>query len=80
MLTICHRGYHAAAHENTLEAFAQAAFIGAKGIETDVRLSADGLPVLLHDRVVGMISRRDIVRAIAHGEVDARHVDELSRA
>jgi Mg/Co/Ni transporter MgtE len=25
------------------------------------------LPVLLHDRVVGMVSRRDIVRAIARG-------------
>lgn len=43
-------------------------------------MSAKSLPVLLHDHVVGMISRRDIVRAIAQGEVDARHVDELSRA
>jgi CBS domain-containing protein len=38
------------------------------------------LPVLLHDRVVGMVSRRDIVRAIAHGDLDARHADALSRA
>jgi CBS domain-containing protein len=37
------------------------------------------LPVLLHDRVVGMVSRRDIVRAIAHGDLDARHADTLSR-
>jgi CBS domain-containing protein len=37
------------------------------------------LPVLLHDRVVGMISRRDVVRAIAHGDIDARHAHELSR-
>jgi CBS domain-containing protein len=37
------------------------------------------LPVLLHDRVVGMISRRDVVRAIAHGDLEARHADELSR-
>lgn len=38
------------------------------------------VPVLLHDRVVGMVSRRDVVRAIAHGDLDARHADELSRA
>ncbi len=38
------------------------------------------LPVLLHDRVVGVVSRRDIVRAIAHGELDAPHSDELLRA
>jgi CBS domain-containing protein len=37
------------------------------------------LPVLLHDRVVGLVSRRDIVRAIAHGDLDARHADTLSR-
>jgi CBS domain-containing protein len=30
------------------------------------------LPVLLHDRVAGVISRRDIVRALARGELDAR--------
>ena len=44
------------------------------------RTSSKSLPVLLHDRVVGVISRRDNVRAIAQGEVDGRHVNELSRA
>ena len=38
------------------------------------------LPVLLRGRVVGMVSRRDIVRAIAHGELDARHANALSPA
>lgn len=52
----------------------------ARTVELMSGTSSKSLPVLLHDRVVGMISRRDIVRAIAHGEVDARHVDELSRA
>lgn len=37
------------------------------------------LPVLLQERVVGMISRRDIVRAVAHGDLDARHTHALSR-
>jgi CBS domain-containing protein len=36
------------------------------------------LPVMLHDRVVGVVSRRDIVRAVAHGDLDARHADALS--
>jgi glycerophosphoryl diester phosphodiesterase len=49
-LAIAHRGLHAACPENTLEAFALAAAAGADGIETDVRLSRDGLPVLFHDR------------------------------
>ncbi len=38
------------------------------------------LPVLLHDRLVGMVSRRDVVRAIARGELDVRPLDELSPA
>lgn len=29
------------------------------------------LPVLLHERVVGMVSRRDVVRAMARGDLDA---------
>lgn len=38
------------------------------------------LPVLLHDRVVGMVSRRDIVRAIARGDLDVQPLDEYSPA
>ena len=30
------------------------------------------LPVLLHDRVIGVMSRRDVVRAMARGDLDAR--------
>jgi len=37
------------------------------------------LPVVLHGRVVGMLSRRDVVRAMAHGGLDARDTDTLSR-
>src|SRR5262249_3557646 len=50
MLILGHRGYHATVPENTLEAFAQALALGADGIETDIRLSADELPILFHDR------------------------------
>jgi CBS domain-containing protein len=38
-----------------------------------------GPPVLLHGLVVGMISRRDIVRASPHGDLDAGNALELSR-
>jgi glycerophosphoryl diester phosphodiesterase len=48
-LVIAHRGDSAACPENTLAAFASAAAAGADGIELDVRLSADGIPVVCHD-------------------------------
>jgi glycerophosphoryl diester phosphodiesterase len=35
--------------ENTLAAFTAAVAVGADGIETDVRVSADGVPILFHD-------------------------------
>jgi glycerophosphoryl diester phosphodiesterase len=47
-----HRGDRADAPENTLPAF-QAAFAGGlEFVETDVQLTADGVPVLLHDPTV----------------------------
>lgn len=36
------------------------------------------LPVVLHERVVGMVSRRDVVRAFVHGELDADHAANLA--
>lgn len=50
MLILGHRGASAAEPENTLEAFAAAFAAGADGLEFDVRASADGVPVLSHDR------------------------------
>lgn len=46
---IGHRGAAARAPENTLAGFRRAAADGARWIECDVRLTADGVPVLLHD-------------------------------
>jgi|FLOH01.1.fsa_nt_gi glycerophosphoryl diester phosphodiesterase len=46
---IAHRGSSAHAPENSLRAFALAAAAGVDACETDVRLSADGIPVLCHD-------------------------------
>ena len=47
-----HRGARAHAPENTLEGFELALRLGANGLESDVWLSADGVPVLDHDGVV----------------------------
>ena len=49
---IAHRGDKAYAPENTLSAFEQAAKKGADAIEFDVKLSADGQVIVLHDPTV----------------------------
>jgi glycerophosphoryl diester phosphodiesterase len=56
-----HRGARAHAPENTLEAFRLARRLGATGLESDVWLTADGVPVLDHDGVVrGGVRRRPV--------------------
>jgi glycerophosphoryl diester phosphodiesterase len=49
---IAHRGASGHAPENTLPAFELAITQGADAIELDVRLTADGVPVVLHDSVL----------------------------
>ena len=51
-LNIAHRGASSAAPPNTLAAFEKAVELGADGIEFDVHLSADGVPVVIHDFTV----------------------------
>ena len=46
---IAHRGASGSAPENTLEAFGLALRQGADAFELDVRLTSDGVPVVLHD-------------------------------
>lgn len=46
---IAHRGAGKLAPENTLAAFRLGAAHGYRGFECDVKLSADGVPFLLHD-------------------------------
>ncbi len=48
-LVVAHRGASAYAPENTLAAFRMALDAGADGIEFDVRLAKDGVPVVIHD-------------------------------
>jgi glycerophosphoryl diester phosphodiesterase len=72
MQLFAHRGYHLEAPENSLAAFEAAVRIGVTGIETDVRLSRDGLPVIIHDRVtplgraVSELTRMEIEQDVGH--------------
>ncbi|MDQ1638922.1 MAG: glycerophosphoryl diester phosphodiesterase [Pyrinomonadaceae bacterium] len=64
-LIIGHRGASALAPENTLAAFSRALEDGADGIEFDVRLSRDRVPVVIHDATLKRTGKLD------------RRVDEL---
>jgi len=60
-LIIGHRGASAVAPENTMAAFREAITVGAHGIEFDVRLTSDGVPVVIHDstlRRTGGVNQR----------------------
>ena len=52
MIVTAHRGASHAAPENTLSAMAAAVEAGAEFAELDVRLTADGQVVLMHDRTL----------------------------
>ena len=72
-----HRGARAHAPENTLEAFRLAVRLGATGLESDVWLTADGIPVLDHDGVVRIGRRKRAVSGVRRDELPA-HVPSLS--
>ncbi len=71
-LWIAHRGAGKLVPENTLAAFRAGAGHGYRGFECDVKLSADGVPFLLHDST---LDRTTPARGIA-GD---RSWSELSR-
>jgi glycerophosphoryl diester phosphodiesterase len=60
-VAFAHRGGKAHAPENTIEAFKLGLRLGATGLESDVWLTADGVPVLDHD---GLVRTRFSRRAI----------------
>jgi glycerophosphoryl diester phosphodiesterase len=72
-LIIAHRGASVVAPENTLAAFALAMESGADGIELDVRLSRDGVPVVIHDETL----RRTGLRKEAVAQMSAKDLAEV---
>jgi glycerophosphoryl diester phosphodiesterase len=67
-----HRGSCALGPENTIAAFDIGLDAGADGLELDVHLSADGVPVVVHDPTLDRTTD-------ATGPVNARSADELAR-
>ena len=51
-LVIGHRGYCAVAPENTLPSFRSALAAGADLVELDYQHSKDGMPIVMHDRIL----------------------------
>ena len=58
-LIIAHRGASALAPENTLAAFQRAIEDGAEGIEFDVRIAKDGVPVVFHDSTIRRMTKKE---------------------
>lgn len=77
-LLLGHRGDPLAHPENTLAGFESAIACGADGVELDVRLSADGVPVVVHDetlqRTADVAARVD---SLTWQELDALGVPRL---
>lgn len=73
-LVIAHRGSSANAPENTLAAFARALKDGADGLELDVRLASDSVPVVIHDSTL----RRTGLRDGAIGEMTSLELGQVT--
>jgi glycerophosphoryl diester phosphodiesterase len=75
---IAHRGASAEAPENTLPAFEAAVQRGADAFELDVRLTADGAPVVIHDDTLDRTTDRSgLVRS--HTLAELRSLDAGAR-
>ena len=71
---IGHRGCAGEVPENTLESFERGLADGAQVLETDVHLTRDGVPVLLHDDDVGRVTNRT-ARVSALSLAELRELD-----
>ncbi len=78
MKIYAHRGASAELPENTIAAFQRAIDLRADGIELDVHLSSDGVPVVIHDETVDRTTDAtgavNMMTAAQLGQLDAgRH-------
>ena len=69
---IAHRGANRYAPQNTMPAFERAVQLGADGFETDVHLTKDGLPVIIHNHTINETSN-------GMGSVASYTFDELRK-
>lgn len=65
LATYNHRGFNTEAPENTIPAFRLSAKRGFVAVETDVRFTSDGVPVLLHDATINRTARNSDGSAIS---------------
>ena len=77
VIGFAHRGARAHAPENTLESFELALRLGAKGLESDVWLTSDGVAVLDHDGIVGNRVRRRGIGTVARADLPG-HIPTLA--
>ncbi len=94
VIAVGHRGASAYAPENTVAAFDEAIRLGAKAVEFDLRATAEGMLVVLHDETVdrttngkGRVSEiewSDLIRLDAgswiHGRFAAARIPSLEEA
>src|SRR5215207_7420008 len=85
MQIYAHRGASAIHPENTLRAFRHALAIGVDGNELDVHATADGIPVVIHDRAVerttdgaGYIDEMPLARLATFDAGDGERVPTLA--
>jgi len=77
---IGHRGNAAEFPENTLPALESAVELGLKHIEFDVQLTADKVPVVLHDAELSRVADRpEIVHELSWAELAEIPVGEIKR-
>jgi glycerophosphoryl diester phosphodiesterase len=75
-IAFAHRGARAHAPENTIEGFALALKLGATGLESDVWLTSDGVPVLEHDGLVKQGRKKRPITEVARGDLPP-HIPSL---
>ena len=70
VINYAHRGASGYRPENTMLAFEYAIELGATGFETDVQLTADGVPVLIHDESLLRTTGVDVyVKDMSYDEI-----------
>lgn len=64
-MRFAHRGLVQAAPENTIDAFRAAIEFGCEGVEMDIRVSADGKAIVVHDDTLRRMTDGKITKAIS---------------